>query len=170
MLRVKTASEMENGCEYFYKLVEYTWWCGSYSNAEVVRSILTTLTVMNCQSLGLNNVMHSNKETSMEQVNQERREGRSVWHTWEKWKLSTEFWSVIVRVKNLLHPYQSHLCKIFGEQSGNGADFSPSPSVFPVILIPPMLNIHSSVIREQENGRISGRTRKPYIHRHAPPK
>jgi hypothetical protein len=43
------------------------------------------------------------------------------------------------------------LFSIFGEQSGSGTDFSWSTSVFPVILIPPMLSIHSSVIREQDN-------------------
>jgi len=113
--------------------------------------------------------MYSNKETSIGHVNQERREGRPVWHNWQKWKISTEFWSVIVRVKNLLLPYQSHLCRIFGEQSGNGTGFSSSTSVFPVVLIPLMLNVHSSAIREQDNGHISGRTRTAYIHRHAPP-
>jgi hypothetical protein len=70
--------------------------------------------------------------------------------------------------KTFLLLYQSHSV-VFGEQSGNSTVFYLRTSVFPVILVPPMLSIHVSVIREQHNGCIGGRTRKTYIHRYAPP-
>jgi hypothetical protein len=38
--------------------------------------------------------------------------------------------------------YQISLCKIYGGQSGNRTGFSPSTSVFPSSIIPPMLHTH----------------------------
>lgn len=47
-------------------------------------------------------------------------------------------------------------CGIYDRQNGTGKGFSPSPSIFPVSIIPPLLHVHSCISLWLDNGPVRG--------------
>jgi hypothetical protein len=74
---------MENGCEYFYKRVEYTWESVVATLAgQVVRSILTTLTVYKLLRYELSNARieqcYAQQQRNIDRASESRKTRRVV--------------------------------------------------------------------------------------------
>lgn len=83
------------------------------------------------------------------------------------------FWAVMLCGRRLFNEEtqvraQGSPFRTCGSRSRNGTDFSPSPSVSPVIITPPLFHIHSRTIRMMDTGPVSGPFLQRQFHTIAP--